>query len=156
MGWPEIISNTVAQVKAMGFREAENRNPSAKQAEEGADRTFQVTVTPATEFLPRLAIPNNIRRAIATISMAYFRGGGDAGGATGGGDRMAVLCRAQDDLLTIAGRLEFDTTYDTQNSGIRRRVFQQVSRSADLPRSEIWDLAMLVEWEANELPEATP
>jgi len=148
MSVTEILDNTAETVAALGYREADNRLPVEKLPQGGTHGRFQVSESPAGEVLARHALSDNVRETQVLVRVAYARGGG----ATG--NRYEDNIRAMNAALAMAGALEGHDTYDAQDTGIRRRRFQEVRRSADLPRATAWDLAMLVEWEENEAAEA--
>jgi hypothetical protein len=150
MGIAAIIANAVEGLKAAGYGEADVRLPIEEQSDAGRDRLFQVVAPEAIEVFPRLGVSDNIRRATLVVKTSYFRGGGDAGG----GDRAAINARAADDMLAMARALEDEAGYDSQNTGIQRRLFGGFRESVDARRTSTWELRMNVDWEQGEDPRA--
>ncbi len=143
-----IVANLSRVARAAGYREADYRRPIQDQPQAGADRCFQIDVQPVVDVFPRLAISDSIRTAAATVTVAYFRGGGDAGGQVAGGDILSVNCRAYDDMQALLHAFENDLGYDSQVTGIRRVTSPNGwKQSFTGPKFEVWELPLAVEWE---------
>lgn len=148
MSFAEIITNTVAVCRAAGFREADNRRPIEEQPQAGADRCFHVTAQPVADVFPRLGISDSVRTATVTVRLAYFMGGGDAGGQAHGGNRLAVKCRAYEDCKSLLFALENPENYDSQVTGIQRITSPTGWREAfEANKASVWDLVLQVQWE---------
>lgn len=142
-----IIQLTVANMKALGYREADNRRPIEAQSEMAAHRMFQVEARPVDPILAQHAISNDVRRAIVTVRIAYFVGGGD----TGRGDRFSINAQAGNDILKIvAPYLQNPTHYDAQNTGLQRMHDFELFQSVDNDRAQVWDLMLRAQWEQPE------
>ena len=127
------------------FRLSPSRFTFEKEPEGGRDGTFRVELSDLTGLRPLHGIGDAIRMASdLAVQVAYFRGGGDLGG----GDRKSLNRRALDDMLDIADACESDTTYDSENTGIRVVRFLGFERLMDLERAEIWQARFGVEWES--------
>jgi len=144
MSIPAIITNAVAVVTAAGFTESQNRQPIEQQPEGAVDGRFQVGVTPTTDVTPWLGIPQTRRSVTLAVRFGYFRGGGDAGG----GDRLSICARANDDCARAAAFLTNPERYDAENTRINRVILPNWRRVIDGDRVEFWDLSLSVEFEA--------
>lgn len=139
-----IVANAVAVTKAAGFREDDNRLTIEKQGEQGIDGQFQVSLTPTVDTQEWLGIPQTRRTATVTVRFGYFRGGGTAGG----GDRLSVCARANDDCARAAAFLTNPERYDAQVTRINRVILPTWRRVIDGEKVEFWDLTLSVEFEA--------
>ena len=142
-----IAENTRTVLEGLGFARASYRYPIELQAEGGADRRFTIDIEPAEQQRQVQATPENVRRLRVVVRVAYFRGGGDAGGVSGG-DRRSVNQRASRDMFELATALEVPEQYGSGTTGVRRVMFEDFARTVDGKRSEVWDLRMIAEWEA--------
>ena len=150
MSFAAIIANTKAVVVSAGIPEHDYRHLLGEAPVGGADRHFQVAATNITEVTPWLGIQQNRRRAAVTVRVTYFRGGGDAGGASAGGDRYNVNARAVNDMITLSAWLVNPERYDAQNTGINSVVAPEFRRVLDADLFEAWDLTFGGNWEENE------
>lgn len=156
MSFKAILDNTVAVCKAAGFREADTRYPIEDAHNGGADRCFSVSGSPVSEAMSWLALPQNRRRSTVVVRLRYFRGGGDAGGESHGGDRASVCARAVTDTLTLAQWLTNPRRYGSQTIGINRVVSPAARKVIDADQFEVWELELRVEWEQVQNARAVP
>ncbi len=155
MAFSHLVTNTVRVARLAGFQDADTRRPIEDQPDQGRNRLFEVAADAITEVMPWHAISADRRQAIITVKVAYWRGGGDAGGENGG-DRLSVNCRAANDMLTLAAMLENPNNYDSQVTGINRILLREFTRIVDKPLAEVWQLALTCEWEQSESAQAVP
>lgn len=131
-----------------GFQKAQNRFTLDREPDGGRDGLYRCELRAVETTRQAFGTSEVWRNAgQVVVAVAYFRGGGDAGGATGG-DRKSVNRRVLDDVFALVSACENDATYDAQNTGIRVVRWRSFSRAADLPRAEIWEIAFDVEWQA--------
>lgn len=147
MSFAAIIANTSRVVRAAGFTEADYSAPIDAGSRTAVDRFFQVDAPGFVEVLPRLSVADNRRAVTVAVRVAYFCGGGNAGGQARGGDRQIVNARAIEDLWVLAALLENPVNYDSQATGIRRVTDWSVALSAETNRLQVYDLTQRIEWE---------
>lgn len=140
-----IFSHFAAKAEATRFRQATDRFELDREPEGGRDRTYNITVGHVVPVRSDFATGQQVRSmSTLNVQLAYFRGGGDAGG----GDRKSINRQALDDMFALVALAQDPEGYDPTNTGIRRVRFLGYQRLADLPRSEIWQVSFDVEWEA--------
>lgn len=79
------------------------------------------------------------------VRVAFFRGGGDAGG----GDRQSVMRNAADDMQRIADVIPDPDDYDGTNTGITIIKFTGAARVFEGKAREIWEARFDVEWRSD-------
>ena len=149
MAFRHVITNAVAILKEAGFREADSRRPIEEQSDMGADLCFQVSAEAVTDTLPQHGIPKNTRTATLHVKVAFFQGGGDAGGAAQGGDIKDVDARAVETTNAMVSLLENQLRYD-QATGIQRRNWRGTDIVKEDRRVQVREILMAVEYVQDE------
>lgn len=145
MAVPDIIDHVTSLLVAAGFRKSSYRFRFDREPEGGRDGMFRVEVPSVDPVRADWATGQRVwNLGTLSVQLAYFRGGGDAGG----GDRKSVGKRALDDIDIVISTLQDPDGYVAATTKIRAVRFNSFAKASDLPRSEIWEVKFDVEFES--------
>lgn len=139
---------TVLVATGAGLRPCDYRFPVEKQPLGGGHRRFEMLfsgsrITRQLFGAGYAAVDLDLR-----VRVAYARMGGDAGGATNGGDRKNVNVRAGEDGARIANALTMQPNWNQTTTGIREISLMAGggwSRVVDGDKVEVYELRARVE-----------
>lgn len=143
-----LITTEAANPQGGGFKPSGYRFTSDKVPDSEAEGMYYLDVPRVAPKERFWGTGENIWTGTVTAQIAYYRGGGDAGGVDGG-DRRTVANRANDDCMRLSDVCENPLNYNANTTGIRWIRYLGHKRLFDLKKYEVWTVDFAVEWRSD-------
>jgi len=143
-----LITSEAVNAIGGGFKASAYRFGVDKEPDSAAEGLYYLDMARVLPKARYWGTGENIWEGEVTVQLGYYRGGGDAGGVDGG-DRRAVMARANDDCMRLSDVCENPANYNQGTTGIRRIVYTGHRRTYDLKKYEVWEVGFTVEWRSD-------
>lgn len=133
-----------------GFRPSGYRMSPQSEPDGGMDGLYYLDLNPVAPKGRSWGTGENIWLGTMTVQLGYYRGGGDQGGPTVGGDLKSVTVRANNDCMRVSDLCENPDAY-LAGGAIREVRYLGHGRSFTGKKTEVWTVRFSVEWRSDSI-----